>query len=222
MLSPAQILDRLSQRLDLLKGGRDADPRQQTLRATIEWSYELLSEPERQLFARLAVFAGGCTLDAAEEIAGADVDTLQSLVDKSLVRQTGGRFWMLETIRELARERLAASPEADEIGRRHAEYFLALAEEAEPFMKGPEQSAWLQRLEDDHDNLRKSLDWFFDHDEPELALRLAGTLWPFWYMHGHVTEARRWLRRALDAPRTSLRRHARRRSTAPATSRGAG
>ena len=106
---------------------------------------------------------------------------------------------MLETIRELARERLAGSSEADEIGRRHAEWFLALAERAQPFLKGAEQPAWLQRLEDDHDNLRKSLDWFFGHDEPELAVRLAGALWLFWYMHGHVTEARRWLRRALDA-----------------------
>ena len=199
VLSPAEIRDRLSQRLDLFKGGRDADPRQQTLRATIEWSYELLSEPERELFARLAVFAGGCTLDTAEEIAGADVDTLQSLVDKSLVRRTGGRFWLLETIGEHARERLDASDDAKEIGRQHAEWFLALAEEAEPFLKGAEQPAWLRRLEDEHDNLRKSLDWFLDHDEPELAVRLAGALWLFWYMHGHVTEARRRLRRALDA-----------------------
>jgi predicted ATPase/class 3 adenylate cyclase len=198
VLSPREIRDRLSQRLDLFKGGRDADPRQQTLRATIEWSYELLGEPERQLFARLAVFAGGCTLDAAEEIVDADVDGLQSLVDKSLVRRTGGRFWMLETIGELARERLQASDDADEIGRRHAEWFLALAERAEQRLKGSEQPVWLQRLEDDHDNLRKSLDWLFDHDERELAVRLAGVLWLFWYMHGHVSEARRWLRRALD------------------------
>jgi predicted ATPase len=198
VLSPAEIRDRLSQRLDLFKGGRDADPRQQTLRATIEWSYELLGHPEKELFARLSVFAGGCTFDASEEIAGADVDTLQSLVDKSLVRRADRRFWMLETIGELARERLHVSDEAGEIGRRHAEWFLALAERAEPFLKGAEQPAWLQRLEDDHDNLRKALDWFFDHDEPELAVRLAAALWLFWYMHGHVTEARRWLRRALD------------------------
>jgi predicted ATPase len=199
VLSPAEIRERLSQRLDLFKGGRDADPRQQTLRATIEWSYELLGEAERQLFARLAVFAGGCRLDAAEDIARADLDTLQSLVDKSLVRRSGGRFWMLETIGELARERLGASDHADVIGRQHAEWFLALAEESEPFLKGAEQPAWLQRLEDDHANLRKSLDWFFDHDEPELAARLAAALWLFWYMHGHVSEARRWLSRALDA-----------------------
>ena len=106
VLSPAQILERLSQRLDLLKGGRDADPRQQTLRATIEWSHDLLDDDEQRLFARLAVFAGGCTLEAAEEVGDADLDTLQSLVDKSLVRHTDERFWMLETIREFARERL--------------------------------------------------------------------------------------------------------------------
>jgi predicted ATPase len=199
VLTPPQILDRLAQRLDLLKGGRDAEARQQTLRATIEWSYELLAEHEQRLFSQLSVFAGGCTLDAAEEIVEADVDRLQSLVDKSLVRRTGERFWMLETIGELARERLAASDDAGAVGRRHAEWFLALAEEAAPFLKGAEQPLWLQRLEDEHDNLRTSLDWFFEHDEPELAVRLAAALWVFWYMHGHVTEARRWLRRALDA-----------------------
>ncbi len=199
VLSPAQIRDRLSQRLDLFKGGRDANPRQQTLRATIEWSYELLSDPERQLFARLAVFAGGCTFEAAEEIVGADLDGLQSLVDKSLVRRTGDRFWMLETIGELAREQLQGSREAGETGRRHAYHFLALAERAEPALKGPEQPAWLERLEGDHDNFRRSIEWLLEHDEPQGAVRLAGALWIFWYMHGHVGEARRWLRRTLEA-----------------------
>jgi predicted ATPase/DNA-binding SARP family transcriptional activator len=198
VLSPEQIRDRLTERLDLFKGGRDADPRQQTLRATIEWSYELLTEPERQLFARLAVFAGGCTLDAAEDICNAELDVLQSLVDKSLVRKSD-RFWMLETIGELARERLRASSEAGEMARRHADYFLALAEKAEPALKGPNQGVWLERLEDDHDNLRKSLDWLLESHEPERAARLAAALWMFWYMHGHYSEGRRWLRRALDA-----------------------
>src|SRR6266540_1970061 len=105
---------------------------------------------------------------------------------------------MLETIGELARERLAASDDADAIGHGHAKWFLALAEEAEPFLKGAEQATWLQRLEDEHDNLRIGLDWFFDHGDADGAVRLAGTLWLFWYTHGHVTEARRWLRRALD------------------------
>ena len=198
-MSPAEILERLASRLDLFKGGRDADPRQATLRTTIEWSYDLLNGQEQQLFARLSVFHGGCTLEAAEEVVGADVDGLQSLVDKNLVRRSGGRFWMLETIRELARERFDASGEAEAIGQRHAEWFLAVAERAEPFLKGAEQPAWLQRLEDDHDNLRQSLDWLLAHDESELAGRLAAALWLFWYMHGHVGEARRWLRRALEA-----------------------
>ena len=119
LFSPEQLLEKLAQRLDLLKGERDADPRQQTLRATIEWSYDLLSDDEQRLFARLAVFAGGCTYEAAEEIAGADPDTLQSLLDKSLVRKRdsklGPRYWMLETIREYAAERLEESGEADEL-----------------------------------------------------------------------------------------------------------
>ena len=182
-----------------MRGGRDADARQQTLRATIEWSYDLLRGEEQQLFGRLSVFHGGCTLEAAEGVIAADIDGLQSLVEKSLVRRSDGRFWMLETIRELARERFDASGEAEAIGQRHAEWFLAVAERAEPFLKGAEQPAWLQRLEDDHDNLRQSLDWLLDQDETELAGRLAAALWLFWYMHGHVGEARRWLQRALEA-----------------------
>src|SRR3954449_2648002 len=198
VLTPPQILDRIAQRLDFLKGGRDAEARQQTLRATIEWSHDLLGDDEKQLFERLSVFAGGSTVEACEEIVEGDVDSLQSLVDKSLVRRTGERFWMLETIREFARERLAAAEDADAVGRRHAQCFLALAEQAEPFLKGAEQASWLLRLEDEHDNLRSSLDWFFDHGDVDAAVRLAGRLWLFWYMHGHVTEARRWMRRALD------------------------
>jgi predicted ATPase len=126
VLSPAQILERRGQRLDLLKRGRDADPRQKTLRSTIEWSYDLLPDEEQRLFARLGVFAGGCTLEAAEGIAGAKLDTLESLVDKSLVRHSGERFWMLETIREFAVEQLNASGEADRLARAHAEGLLAL------------------------------------------------------------------------------------------------
>src|ERR671930_376078 len=127
-LSPAQILERLSQRLDLLEGGRDADPRQQTLRATIEWSHDLLDDRERKLFARLAVFRGGCTLEAAEDTADAELNTPQSLVEKSLLRRTDDRFWMLETIREYALEQLAERGEEPELRRRHAEHFVALAQ----------------------------------------------------------------------------------------------
>ena len=131
VLSPERLVERLSKRLDVLKAGRGVDPRQQTLRATIEWSYELLNTDEQRLFARLAVFAGGCTLEAAEEICDADVDTLQSLVDKSLMRvRDAGRFWMLETIREYASECLGRSSERAVISQRHADWYAALADES--------------------------------------------------------------------------------------------
>ena len=120
VLSPRQILERLSQRLDLLRGGRDAEARQRTLRATIEWSYDLLTEEEKRLFAALSVFAGGCTLEAAESVCDADLDALQSLVDKSLLRHTDERFWMLETIREFALERLEDSGGAEDLRRRYS------------------------------------------------------------------------------------------------------
>ena len=136
VLAPAEILDRLGQRLDLLKGGRDADPRQQTLRATISWSHDLLTDDERQLFARLAVFAGGCTLDAAEDVCDADLDLLQSLVEKSLLRHTGNRFWMLETVGEFAAERLQEREEAGEIFERHATWYRALAKTAHGELTG--------------------------------------------------------------------------------------
>ena len=198
VLSAKQILWRLSGRLDLLKGGRDADPRQQTLSATIAWSYELIDRSEQSLFARLAVFRGGCTLEAAEEVTEADLDALQSLVEKSLLCHTGERFWMLETIREYAAERLAESGEIDDLRRRHAEHFLALAEEAEPNLRGS-PGDWLERLEREHNNLRAALDRLEAAGESELALRLAGALWRFWYLRGHLLEGWRRLDRALDA-----------------------
>jgi predicted ATPase len=196
VLSPAQILDRLAQRLDLLKGGRDAEARQQTLRATIEWSHDLLSQEEQRLFARLAVFAGGCTLAAAEEVADAGLDTLQSLVDKSLLRHTNERFWMLETVREYAVERLEESGEAEELRRRHAQWFLALGEEAEPHLRR-ESTAWLDRLEPEHDNLRAALDRLEGAGEHELALRMAAAVWWFWSLRGHIAEGRRRVERLL-------------------------
>jgi len=197
VLSPAQILERISKRLDLLKGGRDADPRQATLRATIEWSYELLDEADKTLFARLAVFAGGCTLEAAEEVADADLDTLQSLVGKSLVRRTQDRFWMLETIREYAAEWLEASGEADEFRRRHARHFLALSEEPEPIQRA-EYTSWHDGLEREHDNLRAALHQLEASGDTETVLRMAGALRDFWEIGGHLTEGRRRLERALD------------------------
>ena len=194
VLSPAQILERLAQRLDLLKGGRDAGARQQTLRATIEWSYDLLSQDEQRLFARLAVFRGGCTLEAAEEVCEADLDTLQALVDKSLVRHSDERFWMLETIREFAAERLETSDEAGDLGLRHAEHFLALAEEAEPHAEF--DPLWIARLDAEQDDLRAALDRLEAAGESNLALRLAGSLLSFWD-GGHVAEGRQRLERLI-------------------------
>ena len=200
VLSPAQILERLSQRLDLLKAGRDAEARQQTLRATIDWSHDLLSEDEQRLFARLAVFRGGCTLEAAERVADADLDTLQSLVDKSLLRHTNERFWMLETIREYARGRLAKSGEEQELRRRHAGCALAIAEAAYYPMKeeGADQADALGRIGAEHDNLRAALEWARDEREDETLLRLAASLSFFWFARAFVQEAATWITLAVE------------------------
>ena len=198
VLTPEQLLERLSGRLDLLKAGRGVDPRQQTLRATIEWSYELLTRDEQRAFYRLAVFRGGCTLEAADVVPDADIDILQSLVDKSLVRFSGGRFWMLETIREYAGERLAESGEAEDLPRRHAEYYLALAEEAEPHTRELSRE-WLDRLEQEHDNLRTAIEWFATAGRTEPCQRLVGVLDDFWGTRGHMAEGWRRLQSALAA-----------------------
>ena len=198
VLSPEQLLERLSQRLDLLKAGRGVDPRQQTLRATIEWSHELLNENEQRLFARLAVFAGGCTLESAEAVCDADLDTLESLVDKSLVRiREGDRFWMLETIREYAAERLEDSGEAEMLQRRHAEHFLELGEQAELNTR-VYSGEWIERLQQEHDNLRAALDRLGASGEHELVLQLSGALADFWHQGGHVAEGKHRLERALQ------------------------
>jgi predicted ATPase/class 3 adenylate cyclase len=201
LFSPEQLLERLSQRLDLLKGERDADPRQQTLRATIEWSYDLLTQGEQALFARLAVFAGGCSYAAAEQVADADPDTLQSLLDKSLLRkresEAGHRYWMLETIREYALERVGESVEGSELGRLHAQYFCRFSERAEPELEGPDQASWLDAVEREIDNVRAALEWCLSGGDPELGARLASSLSRFWFVRGYVMEERRWLERAL-------------------------
>ena len=195
LLTTAQLVERLRNRLDLLRGGRDAETRQQTLRATIEWSHELLAEEEQQLFRRLAAFAGGCTLELAEELADADLDVLQSLVEKSLVRFAAGRYWMLETIREFASERLAESGEADEILRRLATRLLAIGESALLTAESePGERPELVRPE--LDNFRRAIDWARDHD-PELAVRLAVSLELFWVIHDPFEGARR-LRAVLE------------------------
>ena len=199
ILAPAELLERLEQRLPLLAGGqRDAPERQRTLRATIEWSHELLTDAEQRLFRRLAVFRGGWTLEAAEGVTDADLDTLQSLVDKSLIRvRDTGRFLMLETIREFAAERLAASGEADELRGRHAAFFLALAEEAEPHVF-KDDLAWLNRLEADHDNLRAALDEFAAEGRVDRFQRMAAALWRFWYLRSHPVEGLRVLTTAVE------------------------
>jgi predicted ATPase/DNA-binding NarL/FixJ family response regulator len=209
-LSPQALLARLGSRLSLLTGGsRDLPARQQTLRSTLRWSYDLLEPDECVLFARLAVFAGGCSLDAAEAVCTIDqdlsldvLDGLALLVDQSLLRQTGGpdgepRFGMLETIREYAAERLDASDDAEIVRRQHAEHYLALAEQARLELLGPQQGAWLERLEQEHDNLRAAFGWAFERDQAEVGLKLAVGLWRFWEQRGHLAEGDACLERAL-------------------------
>jgi predicted ATPase len=197
-LSPAQIRERLAQRLDLLKGGRDADPRQQTLRATIEWSDDLLSDDEKQLFHRLSVFAGGCTLEAAEDVCAADLDTLQSLVEKSLLRLSNERFWMLETIREYAWEQLD-SPERDAVRRRHRAYVVALAEASADELHTAAESAASARLAPDYANIRAAVSSALAVGEPDDVGRILGAVYPFLISHGHLAEAREWAEAALAA-----------------------
>jgi predicted ATPase/DNA-binding SARP family transcriptional activator/DNA-binding CsgD family transcriptional regulator len=206
-LAVEQVAQRLEASLDVLKGAsRTATPRQRTLRATLDWSYNLLSETERALFRRLSVFAGGWTLEAVcsggsfEE--GDVLDLLGGLVDKSLVVagvSSGGavHYRMLEPIRQYAREKLGASGEAEEVQNRHAAFFLTLAEEVEPELAGPQQSVWVERLDVDHDNLREALSWFLERREAELALRLGAALWRFWFDRGYLSEGVRWLERVL-------------------------
>jgi predicted ATPase len=197
VLSPAQILQRVSQRLELLKGGREVEARQRTLRAAIEWSHDLLSSQEETLFRGLAVFAGGCTLEAAEQVCEADLDTLQPLVDKSLLRHTGERFWMLETIREYALERLGAASMQEKLRTRHARFFLALAQEAAAEFDRGEQRISAQRFSTEHANLRAALDHFTASGESQLELRLVALIWEAWFDEGRWQESQRAIERAL-------------------------
>jgi predicted ATPase/class 3 adenylate cyclase len=179
LFSPPQLLQRLSQRLDLFKGGRDADPRHATLRATIEWSYDLLSPQEQAVLNRLSVFAGGCTLEAAESVTNADPDTLQALLDKSLLRRTADRFWMLETIREYAAERLMESAHAHAAAIRHARFFLGLAESANLKADSPGESRH-EIAFGEQANLRAALEHALSRGETELGLRLVVALELHW------------------------------------------
>jgi predicted ATPase len=200
LLTPDALLPRLERRLPLLTAGaRDAPERQRTLRSTIEWSYELLDPREQELFASLSVFAGGCDLEAAEEVCSADLDILGSLIDKSLIRERDGRFLMLATIREYAAERLEAFGDARGLRNRHAEHYLALAEAAEPEILGGAQVEWLARLEPERDNFRSALGWALEHRTGDVALRLIGALRRAWVARGFLAETRRWLEQALAA-----------------------
>lgn len=201
VLPPAQLLDRLDQRLPLLTGGRrDAPVRQRTLRATIEWSHELLTNDERALFRRLAVFAGSFALDAAEAVAGADLDILQSLAEKSLVRLwPSGRFGMLETIREYAAEQLATDPGAAAIREAHARFYQALVERRETDLRGSRQDEALAEVELEHPNIRAALAWSLAAGHPELAVAICAAVHGYWMRHGHLAEGRRWIQAAMDA-----------------------
>lgn len=208
ILPPQAMLVRLQSRLKLLTGGGlDLPARQQTLRGAIEWSYDLLAPEEQTLFRRLAVFVGGCTLHAAEEVCNLDTDILDvihSLVDKSLIRQEEAdsepRFWMLETIHEYALEKLAEHDETAALKNRHAQYFLTMVEEIEPKLRGPEQFTWLTHLEKEHDNIRAALHRFVENGDAESGLRVTGALNRFWYVRGHITEGRRYTDEALATP----------------------
>ncbi|MFN8473557.1 MAG: tetratricopeptide repeat protein [Anaerolineae bacterium] len=210
LFTPEVLLTRLENRLKLLTGGaRDLPTRQQTLRNTLAWSYDLLEDEEKALFRRLAVFNGGWTLEAAEAVCSTPgdgevdiLDGLQSLIEKSLLQpvQPGpeARFTMLETIREYALERLTEQGEADTLRNRHAQEFLALAEDAEPRLTGPDQGVWLARLEREHDNLGAAMKWAEESCQAKEGLRFVGALWRFWEIHGHLSEGRARLTNALS------------------------
>ena len=203
------IAARLDSRFRLLSGGtRTALSRHQTLRAAMQWSYDLLSEPERALLRALSVFAGGFTLDAAQVLGASDrvdemdvLELLGRLVDKSMVQleQAGGsaRYRLLETVRDFVRVKLVEAGEADAARRRHAAFFLAFAERAEPELRGPRQASWLDRLEAEHDNFWAALEWSLGQPVDGTGLRLAAALAGYWHGRGYLTEGREWLERAL-------------------------
>jgi predicted ATPase len=193
-LSPARILERLSERLDLLRGGRDAEARQQTLRATIAWSYDLLSEGEQRVFRALSVFAGGCILDAAEEVAGADLDTLQSLVEKSLLRFSNERYWMLETVRDYAADRLDEKGETDEAERLHGAWMISVLGEDTPTTA----EEWIAGLRPETANLRVALLRALRRRRVEPFVERAKLLYRVWVSVGALAEAERWLADATE------------------------
>lgn len=213
LLSPEQILDRLGRSLSLLTGGaRDRSDRQRTLRGAIDWSYNLLDEPRQAFFARLAVFAGGWSLESAEEVCNpggelvADtLEVLASLADESLIHAADDegqepRFEMLQVIREFAMEKLDAASDDQAIRRRHALHLLALAETAEPELLRADLRRWQDRLLRDEENLRTALRWSLGHGEAEIGMRLAASLWRFWHYWALIREGRGWLEGMLELP----------------------
>ena len=209
VLSPDEIVGRIGGRLDLLRGGRDAQPRQSTLRTTIAWSHDLLGADEQALFARLAIFRGGWTLAACEAVCDADLDVLGSLVDKSLVRRDGTRFSMLEMIVEFAAEHLEASGEVAEIRRRHAAYYVALAlHEDGELRRGEPEEGPVAVLESEIDNLRAAVDHSLEVGDVESVRAITVSLPMYWDMRGRFAEGRRWLERAvaLEQPEDDTRR----------------
>lgn len=212
LLPPQAMLKRLEHRLAFLTGGaRDLPERQQTLRRTIDWSYDLLSKSQQILLNRMSVFVGGCTAETAESVCNADkalkgdlLDGLASLLDQNMIRQeeTGDepRFALLEVIREYGLERLKASGQMEALSQRHAVYFLSLTERADPLLETPEQALWLDRLQREYENIRAALDWFVDTGAAEEGLRFGITLWRFWEIRGYLTEGRARLSQLLDMP----------------------
>jgi predicted ATPase len=211
VFSPQAMLERLDDRYGWLRT-RNAVGRHGALQAAMDWSYGLLDDAERSLFQRLAVCAGGCTLAAAEAIAAqpagredaAVFDLLEALLDGSLLRRETGpagepRFTMLETIRHYALARLREAGEERSAQAQHAAHYLALAEAAEPHLRGADQVLWLDRLEADHANLRAALGWLLEAGDGSAALRLAAALGRFWWTRGYLSQGRRWLERALAA-----------------------
>lgn len=213
LLEPTTLLLRLDQALSMA-WARDLPERQRNMRATLDWSYELLSEPERSLFRRLSVFAGGFTLEASEVVGAQAAEAgerpkevlglLNALVEQSLVvmlpPKAGGevRYGILEPVRQYALERLETSDDAEEARRRHAAYFLGLAEKAEPELRASRQVQWLERLERENGNLRTAMSWALDTYDTESAARLGWALWLFWRFHGHQREGRRWMEVLLE------------------------
>jgi predicted ATPase/DNA-binding SARP family transcriptional activator len=214
LLSPAGVLQRLEHRLPVLsRGARDLPPRQRTLRHTIAWSHDLLSKDEQRVYRGLTVFVGGCTVEAVEAVCRPEgeraidvLETVGALVDKSLLQQVEAvdgelRLEMLETIREFGQEQLELSGERTALRRRHAEYFAAFIEHADPHLRGPQTVQWLDRLEAEHDNLRAALAFSLETGDAALGLRFVGILVWFWWLHGHLREGRRWAEAVLAVSR---------------------